>query len=197
MDETTVRMNDGKHKTWQHQDHTIFAPKNEPQNLQCEVFGAISSPGVLSQPLFMVTHTTDGHEFITFLQYILDSRIDRFNERKIVLVLDQHPAHFGVDSGARAFLTSHFRVVVLPPATSWMNSQETVFGVMKQKLKKKFSRIPEQVTDLARFQAQLITLLSEVSDELADQKLFWANLQELHQIIKECSRRLGVDEGII
>ena len=67
MDETTVRMNDGKHKTWQHQDHTIFAPKNEPQNLQCEVFGAISSPGVLSQPLFMVTHTTDGHEFITFL----------------------------------------------------------------------------------------------------------------------------------
>ena len=49
-----------------------------------------------------------------------------------------------------------------------MNSQETVFGVMKQKLKKKFSRIPEQVTDLARFQTQLITLLSEVSDELAD-----------------------------
>ena len=30
MDETTVRMNDGKHKTWQHQDHTIYAPKNEP-----------------------------------------------------------------------------------------------------------------------------------------------------------------------
>ena len=67
MDETTVRMNDGKHKTWQHQDHTIFAPKNEPQNLQSEVFGAISSPGVLRQPLFMVTHTTDGQEFITFL----------------------------------------------------------------------------------------------------------------------------------
>ena len=58
MDETKVTVNNLKCKTWQLRGLPIYAPKNENFVDTVTVYGAISTPSVLAQPLFMIGTAT-------------------------------------------------------------------------------------------------------------------------------------------
>ena len=63
------------------------------------VYSCVGSPNVLESPLFMIGTKTEGKQFVDFLNVILHARKDKYDNRKIVLVLDQATAHWGNNAG--------------------------------------------------------------------------------------------------
>ena len=52
------------------------------------VYACVASPNVLEAPLFMIGTKTEGKQFVDFLNVILHARKDKYDNRKIVCVLD-------------------------------------------------------------------------------------------------------------
>ena len=47
----------------------------------------------------MIGTKTEGKQFVDFLKFIMEQRKDKYDNRKIVLVLDQATAHWGNNAG--------------------------------------------------------------------------------------------------
>ena len=99
----------------------------------------------------MIGTQTEGSQFIAFLNEILHSRVDRYSASKIVLIMDKHSAHSGEPKGVRQFIQQYFRPYFLPSSTCWLNSCETFFAVMKEKVKKRFLFEEDDIDDPAVF----------------------------------------------
>ena len=103
----------------------------------------------------------------------------------MVLVMDWHSAHFGEPTGVRNFIQNHFRPYYLPTATSELNSAETLFAVMKGRLKAFFLQHQVRIRRQNQFQDQLEEQLEEIMDRYAGSRLFYANMRDIHQTLVE------------
>ena len=72
-------------------------------------------------------------------------RRDKTDNRKITVVLDQATAHWGDNVGQRTYLSQYFSPLFLPPQTSWLNSAETAFAIMKKRMTKHFLFVKRQI----------------------------------------------------
>ena len=63
------------------------------------IYSCVGSPNVLESPLFMIGTKTEGKQFVDFLKFIMEQRKDKYDNRKIVLFLDQATAHWGNNVG--------------------------------------------------------------------------------------------------
>ena len=106
-----------------------------------------------------------------------------------MLVMDKHSAHYGEPKGVRQFITQYFRPFFLPSSTCWLNSTETLFAVMKDKIKKHFLLIDENIDDPALFVRMVEQFLQNLSSELRNSRLHLANLKDIKETIYQYENR--------
>ena len=105
------------------------------------IYGAVSN--CLDDTLvFQIHKATNREGWKEFLRELKD-RVDRsYRSFKPYLIIDNHPVHH---SYAVRDAYEGFHVLFLPPYSSFFNSQESVFSVMKAELHKHFARMQGEV----------------------------------------------------
>lgn len=98
------------------------------------MYGAISN--VFDKPLFMTSKGTNIVGWQMFLRHMKQLCEAKYISDNPVLIIDGHSAHRSpkVDY-------SGFKVLMTPPYTSYLNSQETVWSVLKRQLFGHFARL--------------------------------------------------------
>lgn len=100
-----------------------------------------------------------------------------------MVVCDQHPAHHCVKHGVRQLLTSRYRAYFLPASSSWFNSAEWIFAVLKPRWRKRLLGIQEEIT-----QQQMEALVTEEIRIFCrlyrKSRLFHANRRELQMALR-------------
>ena len=104
----------------------------------------------------MTAPTTNAELFIEFIKRAEAARTDVGSNKKLVIVLDQHPAHHAIKHNVRQLLTSRFRAYFLPASSSWLNSAEWIFALLKPMWRKKLLLIQRDLN-----QAQMEALMED------------------------------------
>ncbi len=73
-----------------------------------------------------------------------------------VLVIDGHSAH-----RSKKIDYSGFKVLMTPPYTSFLNSQETVWSVLKRSLFKHFARLDYDIKTFADVQREITKVIDQ------------------------------------
>ena len=102
--------------------------------------------------------------------------------KKLVVVLDQHPAHHAVKNNVRQLLTSRYRAYFLPASSSWLNSAEWIFAILKPMWRKRVLRIPRDINQ-AQMEALMQDLIVTFKDKYKESNLFNANREELRRAL--------------
>ena len=73
----------------------------------------------------------------------------------------------------------YFSPLFLPPQTSWLNSAETAFAIMKKRLQKHFLFLQRQLTHQEHFIEQVSIVLDKMVHDLQHSTLYRANLLDI------------------
>ena len=91
MDECSLELWRKPARTWFSNENQVIAPLNSKKLSNLTIYGAVGLP--LTKPVFMQGVATNHKLFMDFLKEIHDHLRIPFNGKKMVLVLDNHPAH--------------------------------------------------------------------------------------------------------
>ena len=136
-------------KTWFSEEEPITRAVNTQRRSSTTIYGAISN--FSTDIVFMNADCTNSVNYRKFLK-LLKSRTDEtYAKGPFYLVCDNHSSHF-----ARTVVQdlSSFKVLRLPPYSSFMSSIETVFAVLKQRLGKHMARVPRELSQI-NFEAEV------------------------------------------
>ena len=91
MDECSLELWRKPARTWFSNENQVIAPLNSKKLSNLTIYGAVCLP--LTKPVFMQGVATNHKLFMDFLKEIHDHLRIPFNGKKMVLVIDNHPAH--------------------------------------------------------------------------------------------------------
>ena len=125
------------------------------------VYGAIGD--CLPRAVFMLGKSTNSKEFAEFLRRIRMATPAGPRD-KLVIVLDNHKSHHG-DSMRTLARNLNFELLYLPTYTPQLNPIESLWSVVKGKLKKKLQEKKEIRIKQSEFEEELNTILTGVTTE--------------------------------
>ena len=125
------------------------------------VYGAIGE--CLPRAVFMLGKSTNNKEFPEFLRRIRMAT-PAGPRAKLVIVLDNHKSHHG-DSMRTLARNLNFELLYLPTYTPQLNPIESLWSVVKGKLKKKLQERKEIRLKQSEFEEELETILRGVTTE--------------------------------
>ena len=150
-DETSINLWDKKriHKTWQLEGEPIRYTVNTKRLSNLTVYGAVSNQ--LPQLIFMLGTKTESAQWMEFLR-LLRREVEQRQMPKPYLVIDNHPAH---KAHAVRELYDRFHVLFLPAYSSFLNSQETVWGLFKRQAQVHLQHIRPEIKTQIEFKRHI------------------------------------------
>ena len=118
-DETGIRSDDTRGRTYGRQGHTPVVP-DTGQRYGCNVISAVANHGDLTFMVYKRGFTTR-----VMLKFLM--RLVRHSSKKVYLVVDRHPVHRS--RGVRTWVEKHresIRLIFLPPYSPELNPDEMV-----------------------------------------------------------------------
>ena len=119
-------------KVWQRPEDPVLVEIAATRGENFTLIGALTGP-LEHKFLYQIYKTTNSSNTVSFIKYLLTQfDPDALQEKKLVLVLDNHRAHH---SNAVRDLTEgkNIEILFLPPYSCRLNSIETVWAQVKQK----------------------------------------------------------------
>lgn len=172
-------------KTWMHIDKAIPLSVNTTRGSNMTIMGAVGN--CLPELVFKVYEKTEAKTFRNFLIYLKGQVQQQYRRSKPTLVLDNLACHKS-ESVAKHY--DAFHVLFLPAYSSQMNSQETVWSVLKKMLSKYFARLPIDIKRGAGFKSEfkshIETVLSQMRSEYSPDDFMLAIRRDLEEHLNDC-----------
>jgi len=134
---------------------------NQDRGHGVTIYGAIGE--YLPKAVFMTGKSTNAREFAEFLRLIRLSTPAALRE-KLVIVLDNHKSHHNPSIGTLA-RNLNFELLFLPTYTPQLNPIESLWSVVKGKLKKKLREMQAIRLQQSEFEEELTAILESVTTE--------------------------------
>ena len=163
IDESSFHSWLAKGKAWQREDQVIEVPLNKDQH-RITVFGAIGT--ALKNNMFCeLYNTTNGENFCKFLPLLKANLRNQYSKRKVYLCIDNHVGHRSKKS-LKVMKELDFVPLFLPSYSSYFNSVEHLWALLKQHFKKLLCVQNTHLT-YVQFKALVRKTLPLVSEEKA------------------------------
>ena len=121
-------------KAWSYEDTPVETPVNSGNRLKLSVYGTISN--ILPKPHFGYGYKpTNGEDALAYFK-ILKEEVEKYTDKKMHLILDNHAAHKSRLYGTKQYLEENFHIHWMVPGTPQLNSIETFWSVFKRRFKK-------------------------------------------------------------
>ena len=128
---------------------------------------------------FMLGTSTVTVEWMRFLRQLL-ARVQQMQLPKPYLVIDNHPVH-------RAYavreLYKQFHILFTPAYSSYLNSQETIWAILKRRLTLHFQHISAEIKKQSELCRQVNAVLSQMQQDYSPNKLVHAARDEYEKLL--------------
>jgi len=161
IDETATNMWIRKRYTWSTRDRPVKMVLNQDRGHGVTIYGAIGE--YLPRAVFMTGKSTNTKEFAEFLRLLRMATPAGLRE-KLVIVLDNHKSHHNPSIVVLA-KNLNFELLYLPTYTPQLNPIESLWSVVKGKLKKKLQEKQAIRLKQSEFEEELTTILENVTCE--------------------------------
>lgn len=156
VDETSAHLWQKKRCFWTPVEDRIKLPLSSSRGFSRTVIGGVSL--VTDIPFtWTLAESTSTDEFLRYLTYLRTKmKAEIAEDEEVVLVLDNHSAHTNPTS-MLGMAARHFKPMFIPACSSWLNSVEKAWAVMKHHFNCVLAE--QRLTDLSTSKYHLEPLL--------------------------------------